>query len=410
MHTFVKNGHYFREHRNHDPKQAIGSIRAAAYNPDMHRGEVIVWGDKKKAEKEYEEAKSGKPLDFSMSAKVRGDICSICGQFSRRSKDYCVHAKKHMTQWMPKYSKFVYVDNVEPNFFDISSVENRADRIARHLEIMFAPGDMEKAAGVNDFLFSDMLAEREGILLPDSFQIGCFKPENQQWLIKLAATEAYVNAANNTPDEVAKDGKFEFLKQAACFAFDGQITDDQLAAMRRVEPSILFGYLVKQAAVLPFKLFFAYATNQSIKAASEDPVYQHAQDNVLPNVFRDLLTSPSDYETEIMFEPAGNAKLAACPISYGDETILNQLAHDNSISPSRVSSRVLNICAGSAVQPAAIKQASVTCDPAQTAKAKVVAKAYAFYKIAFCDAVTEINGQEIIDDAALLLLTSNHNI
>ena len=48
--TFVTNGHFYREHRNRCPDtQGIGMIKASAYNEDMSRVELLVWGDKRKA-------------------------------------------------------------------------------------------------------------------------------------------------------------------------------------------------------------------------------------------------------------------------------------------------------------------------------------------------------------------------
>ena len=74
--TFVKKGHFFREHNNRDPKEAIGIVKASAHNSDMSRIELVIHGDKKKAEEEYELAKEGKALSFSMSARVPYDICN----------------------------------------------------------------------------------------------------------------------------------------------------------------------------------------------------------------------------------------------------------------------------------------------------------------------------------------------
>jgi hypothetical protein len=409
MHTFVKHGHYFREHRNRDPKQAIGSIRAAAYNPEMHRGELIIWGDKDKAEKEYREAKAGKNLDGSMSARVAGDVCSICNHFASKSKDYCVHAKEHMTQWWPKKSKFVYVDNVKPKFFDFSAVENRADRIARHLEIMFHPDDMKKAASYNGFLFSDVQAAHAGIVLPDSLRVGCYSPDNQAWLEKLSSVEAYIGHIRTDPDTVAKDSRYEFFKQAATYAFDeSEFTEQQLDALRKVEPSVLFGYLAKRAAVLPFLPFFAYSTNQTLKLASEDPAYNYAKKNLLTTLFQDAASAPADAEIEQMFTPASSIKVAACPIDDATEKLLEKVCADNTIEVGVVRNRILQLCAkGQPVQQQEKSAAEFTVD--QINKAKVVAKAYAFFKIAFCNAVVEKRGEESIDDAALLLINSQHN-
>ena len=406
MHTFVKNGHVFREHRNRDPKYKIGDIKAAAYNDEMHRGELIIHVDKRKAEQEYEDAKAGKDLDWSMSAKVAGDICSCCGHFARRSADYCACVKNNLGKWMKKHAKFVYVDNVKPNFFDISKVANRADRIAKHLEIRFAPGEQEKSANFNGFVFSDVQAAQAGICLPDSFQLGCFDPHQQQWLVKLAAVEHYVNQVNQSPDQVAQDDRFQFLKQAAVFAFPDGITDEQLAAMRRVEPSVLFGFLAKRASVMPFKTFFAYTTNQTVKAASEDVAYHQAM-SMLPTLLQDMLTSPADTELEVLFDPAGDVKMAAANIANTDVQLLTKFADSNSLAPRAVRTRILEACT-QPIEPV-IKQASSLIISTDNTKAKTLANAYAHYKIAFVRAVADSQGQELFDDATMLLLISNHN-
>lgn len=76
--TFVTNGCFFREHKNRDAKtQGIGVVKAAAYNPGMHRTEIIVWGDRVKAASEYEQAKSGKSLSFSMSCFPAGTLVQL---------------------------------------------------------------------------------------------------------------------------------------------------------------------------------------------------------------------------------------------------------------------------------------------------------------------------------------------
>lgn len=405
VHTF-KQGHAYREHHNSDPKFKIGDVRDAAYNKDMHRGEVVVWIDKRKAEKEYADAKAGKALDWSMAAKVKGDICSICGHFAKRSADYCSDAKNNLTKWLAKRSKFVYVDNVEPKFFDISKVGNCADRIARHLEIMFAKGDNVKSASVNGFLFSDLQAEYEGVCLPDSLQLGCSDERHQAWAVKLAATEQYADDARSLIAPL--DGKLQFLKQAAAFAFTDDTTEEQLQTLRKVESSILFHQLAKQAAVLPFKTFFAYVTNQSMQQTGEDAAFKYASAALLPTAMRTLLKTPSDDTTESMFTPASSAKMAATEVDYDVRDAIAKIARQHSILPGIVQNRILTICASSNGPVGAIKNASVTSSAEAIEKAKVVAKAYALYKAAFCNAAADANGSETIDDAALILITYQH--
>lgn len=65
--TFVENGMLYREHRHDSKDKAIGLVKASAYNEEMGRIELAVWGNKKTASEEWDLAKDGKPLSFSMS-------------------------------------------------------------------------------------------------------------------------------------------------------------------------------------------------------------------------------------------------------------------------------------------------------------------------------------------------------
>ena len=119
-----------------------------------------------------------------MSARVKSDICSCCGNEAKTSKNYCGHLKQAMGQYIPEFKKFAYAINVRPTFFDISDVANPADRIAHHLQYMFADSpELSKSASV-EFPFSDMLAERAGVMLPeiDDVILGCA----QSWLHEVA--------------------------------------------------------------------------------------------------------------------------------------------------------------------------------------------------------------------------------
>lgn len=87
--TFVSNGHLFREHNNSHPDKAIGEIKYAAYDPQLGRVELLVWGDKEKAAKEWELMKQGKAISGSMSARVPWDECSICAKRAKTPREYC---------------------------------------------------------------------------------------------------------------------------------------------------------------------------------------------------------------------------------------------------------------------------------------------------------------------------------
>ena len=98
-----------------------------------------------------------------------------------------------MGQYIPKFKKFAYAFNVRPTFFDISDVANPADRIAHHLQYMFADSpELSKSASA-EFPFSDMLAERAGVMLPDDMDtvLGCMDRSSMKSLEKLASAESY---------------------------------------------------------------------------------------------------------------------------------------------------------------------------------------------------------------------------
>ena len=65
--TFVKYGHVYEHHRNKDPKKSIGQIKAAAYNPDMHRIELYIWADNEKAHDHLERLEKTGEVSFSMA-------------------------------------------------------------------------------------------------------------------------------------------------------------------------------------------------------------------------------------------------------------------------------------------------------------------------------------------------------
>ena len=65
--TFVEHGHVYQHHRNKDPKKALGEIKCAAYNPDMHRVELYIWADNEKAHDHLERLEKTGEVSFSMA-------------------------------------------------------------------------------------------------------------------------------------------------------------------------------------------------------------------------------------------------------------------------------------------------------------------------------------------------------
>ena len=387
-HTFVKNGHFFREHRNRDPKQKIGDIKAAAYNKAMHRSEVIVWGDKRKAEKEYEEAKAGKPLDMSMSARVPGDRCSICDHFAKSSKVYCDDLKNHMTQWMPKKAKFAFAFNDHPNFFDASAVAHKADRIASHLEVRFP--EQEKSASYGGFTFSDDRATDAGVVLPDSIELGCSVPAHQRWLEKLANYEG-------TRDPMS----LRFVKEASTYAFSEPVTDAQVTAMRELTPDVLFAWMAKRAATIPFDAFVSYVSNKNLSDVRADENFKQAAAR-LPELFKFTSEAVANPESENLVTPASAIKLASFGPDFSTEKELKELVRNNTLVLADARQRMYQNCA----QSKAASHNVPTIQSDLSTQARNWLQAYGLYKVAAISNIADNLGQDCVDDATLLLVLS----
>lgn len=134
--TFM-HAHPFKHHVNKDPNRAFGRVELAVWNPKMHRVELVVYLDRKLAEKHgamdvIQRVEKGEFPDVSMGCKVPYDRCSICDKKAKTKKDYCDHALKEMNRIMPDGRK-VCVINDFPKFFDISFVFIGADKSAKML-------------------------------------------------------------------------------------------------------------------------------------------------------------------------------------------------------------------------------------------------------------------------------------
>ncbi len=277
-HTFVTNGHVFREHRNKDPKKALGQVKWAGYDPKgMQRVELIIHIDKDKAEEEYEMAKKGSALNFSMSCRVPNDRCSCCGNEAKTVSRYCDHLKYNMGRYMDGFHKYAFAYNDMPTFFDISRVKTPADRIARHLEYMFKDDEsMAKAASAGQVLIpSAVAAAAEGINL-DGFDI-----DEMSMAVKLAEAEEYMD----TMSKSAAYGNSE--SYAANFLYPRSLMEKfssaELATARSMAPEKFFREMAKRACVLSFPAFCQYLTgNPDVET---DPLYKEAC-MCLPKVHR----------------------------------------------------------------------------------------------------------------------------
>lgn len=280
--TFTKFGCMFREHKNRCQKtQGIGQIKYAAYNKPMSRVELILWGDKEKAEEEYEMAKAGKELSWSMSARMPHDQCSVCSKKSRRQSDYCSHLKDHMLRYIPSLKKTAYAINKDDlKFFDISRVGRRADRVATYIRYMFGD-DMAKAASFGDRIITgaDWAAmEFDGQRGLGSNLLRMFTPWEAATLEKLAAAEAEL--ASTGPEHLVA------VRKGA----PGGIPQHVLLAFAKQDLPSIGGELAKRAMVMDFKSFAAIVSGLSLDELDADVGFRKVATAELPEIFSSMMS------------------------------------------------------------------------------------------------------------------------
>jgi len=136
--SFETYARAYQHHQNKVMDRGFGTVPVAVYEPLMHRVEAIFRIDRAKAERVgagsvVSRLDAGKMIDLSMGAKVKYDVCSICGQRSKSTAEYCSHLKSQMAQILPD-GRVVCAYNPEPRFFDLSFVFVRAAKEAAILQ------------------------------------------------------------------------------------------------------------------------------------------------------------------------------------------------------------------------------------------------------------------------------------
>lgn len=396
-HTFVTNGHLFREHRNTDPKLAIGHIKASAYNDNMHRVELIVHGHKKKAEAEYESIKKGEPRAYSMSVSVPYDICSCCNHKAAKTAFYCEDLKKHMNQYRPKFRKFAYAINERGTFFDISDVKNNADRIAHFLEYRLPENEqMDKAASTNGVEFSEQLATAAGVCVPDGYDFGFQDTRHIDTLRKLAHAEQLLADSITSSEPWAL-----FAKTASAHSFHADtFTEADLVRLKEIPLETVLVQMAKRAAVLPFQVFIAFTGDMTLKAASEDPVVQKAQAG-LSTMFRQSLGSV-DAEMENLLTP--DMDKSSAYISETDGRFFDRIAKQAFTAHlPEFRNRALMNSTRPVVEPVVVKSASLSA--AEDERAHRLVQIYGIYKVAATAAICD-SAVFPVDAATLIVVTS----
>jgi len=141
--TFEYYAKLFKHHMNKNHHPNFGEVIYSHWNPVIQRVELIVAIDTITGKDIIDAIESDNIVSVSMGAKVKYDLCSICGNKAPTREKYCSHLKNYMNEivtsdladrWSKEtgkkilVGKRVYAINDYPRFFDISKVHVGADK------------------------------------------------------------------------------------------------------------------------------------------------------------------------------------------------------------------------------------------------------------------------------------------
>ena len=181
--TFISHAKVFRHHKNTPGDDSYGVVKAAAYNEDMDRVELLMELDNSKYAEELGLLERNGSYPVSMACKIAHDVCSICENKAKTPKEYCQHVKQSLGKILDD-GRAVGVDNPSSTFFDISRVIRPADRVAYTLKTASA-GIIGGAALAEQLGYAVEFTEAIGATLNCSYKSAQEKQEILQKISKM---------------------------------------------------------------------------------------------------------------------------------------------------------------------------------------------------------------------------------
>ena len=362
---FKKQAHVFKHHRNDDARKSIGEIYAEAYNPEMHRGELIikVANDHPDWREDVEELARGKDIPFSMATKVAYDICSFCGHKAKTRREYCDHLLHNMTD-MTKSGHMIFAINDEPHFFDISKVARPADRIAWSLRKVAAYelAPIGGAALAEEFGLTDVTAALSKSSLAASRQ-------------KLAAVEK-LSAIEKKVESVARGEDNGHLKSLLGGIPDKDLSETEMKKLKDVKLPSALGGLAGSKICLSVKDFMRLVMGSSLDEDAISDLLPSVKGR-LPGIFS--RSKDSGESDELASDSAYDPESTAIPRQIRD--MLGKAEGDHSLATAPVLRRIqITIIRGGPrhkIESGSDKSAAVS------PQAEQIAREYAKYQLAF---------------------------
>ena len=317
-----KNAHYFKDsdrcvHRHHknkpeDPK--FGNVKAAAYNKQMKRIELIVGLDDDKCGDIIQEQEKVGHTNWSMASRQAYDICTKCGHKAHTDDDRCEHIPGEIGE-ITKEGQMVGMDNPNPRWFEISYVKRPADRIGFSLQKCASEKSLRPML-TRDFLqiYTGFEEPAETLLLSKS------AADKRALVGKLAELEKHISAVSTKTDSVKK------------VVYTPKIASAILDDLRKIEPARFFKLAADAGIILSPENFCSYVFGDRIKEAAVAGMKVY-----LPNIYQTIEKQAGDLYHNESYEPSFTML-----VNNSEKNSLKKLAVDYSLFPEYARCRVLN--------------------------------------------------------------------
>ncbi len=344
---FKKHGHVFRNHRNWSPDLKTGMVVKTAHNDDMRRIELLIALENAKYAEELAAFENGDDIPVSMGSMQKYDVCSYCKHKAPTAKDHCEHIQHKLGEVMEDGTK-IYMQNPDPDYFDISTVFKNADRIGLTLR---------KVAAHNGAVGGHELAEAMGLR-------GCGHPKSAT-LIRLAELEKRFKGVGKTVKTSPSNLPRESVKQLK-----------QACAKHGVKTVI--GSLHEAGRLLSFDDFAYIVVGQSKLAGCGDPMLEGGFQRLLSDD-TDVGSLDGDVPGTVLLDPETEQSLHEC----------------TSMKTASVSRRILR---STIVTPAPSRKIAQNADETYT---RGMSDLYLHYKLAFAAHPKNRDNQDLLQAVAL---------
>lgn len=404
--TFEKFARWYRMHKNKDPNLSYGRIAKSAYSTKMSRVELIVALNKNKeaaerngglvADKELDKLASGEDLPVSMSCRVPYDVCSICGNKSKTRDDYCKSAScagGGCTDNLGKLVKIgndnriLYVDNVDPVWFDMSYVHKPADRTAYGNKADY----LLKAASDNGFIMSGaQLSEELGVIAPIDVVIAnslsTCNDARTHAIVKIAYGLAQLEKVTLNPNDMR--------------AFDSRVQTrfniNSLPKATEKKANIALTSLAKQGIIIPFRDFANWKGKEAFAQGAAE---------YLPKVYSRLIAKDN------IAEKVKSSSYQLVQGSEGYDKLASGLVQRFGFDNHSVAQRwTISMIRGYDPPPVADLNRTMTKISFENSEAEMLATDYALYKLAALSVMAHEQNETEFFTTAVLSVSQNRVI